>query len=61
MSKLIQAQALVALGGLLLVAGTFGLAGWEIASLAAGVESVLYGLWFVDIDGKPPGDKRGRR
>lgn len=60
MSKLIQAQVSVITGGLLLVAGTLGLTGWEIASLVAGVEAILYGLVFVDIDGAT-GRKRGSR
>lgn len=59
MPKLRAAQAVVAGGAASVTAGVGGLAGWPAAALAAGVQAIAFGLWFVDVGDS--GSARGER
>ena len=52
MNKAILAHCVVIVGVLLMVAGVYGVGGWQVASIVAGVCATTYGLIFVDVDGK---------
>lgn len=62
MSRLMQARAALLVGAALVTVGVFGFADWPAAALAAGVQSLVYGLWFVDVDDAPrrPIERGGR-